>query len=185
MTFSLPSACSLERCLWKALHFIPLYLLCLTSVWWCGLRVGRGAFSVVLMRPQLSVGIEMSLLMRSSHMFLSLIQMWDWILTLPRFELFFYVLLLPVSEFPECPQALSYCLSFMWSLEDMETLSLCRHLTVLPSITEHPMGSFSGFLWHPHLLESLKKNCKYEILRAPATHAISHSTLSASLKLLA
>ena len=92
-------------------------------------------------------------------MSLSLIQIQHWILTLPRTELFFYVLLPPVNEFPECPQALSYCLSFMWSLEEMEALSLYRDLTVLPSITEHPIGNFSGFLWYPHLLESLKKNC--------------------------
>lgn len=155
MTLSLPSACSLERCVWKGLHFIPLYLLCLTSVWWCGLRVERGAFSVVLMKPQCQWALRWGgLLMWSSHMFLSLIQMWHWTLTLPRFELFFYVLLLPVNEFPECPQALSYCFSFMWSLEEMEALSLYRHLTVLPSLQSTPWEVFrdssdTPIFWNP------------------------------------
>ena len=62
---------------------------------------------------------------------------WDWT--------FFSVLLPPVNELPECPQALSCCLSLMWSLKETGAMGLCRELAAVPSITEHLMRSFSGF----------------------------------------
>lgn len=159
MTLSLPSACSLEKCLWKVLHFIPLYLLCFASGWWHGPRVRRGAFSVVFMKPQCWWALRWvfwcGLHICSWASYRCNTGSWH----SQELSFFSYVLLPPVNEFPESPQALPYCLSFMWSLEEMEALSLYRDLTALPSIKEHPMGSFSGFLWYPYLLESLKKNC--------------------------
>lgn len=138
MTLSLPSACSLEKCLWKVLHFIPLCLLCFASGWWHSPRVGRGAFSVVFMKPQYWWALRWvfwcGLHICSWASYRCNTGSWH----SQELSFFSYVLLPPVNEFPESPQALPYCLSFMWSLEEMEALSLYRDLTALPSITEHP-----------------------------------------------
>ena len=54
MNLSLPSACSLERCLWKALHYIPLHLLCFQM---CdGVALGWGGVHSLWFLWNLSVG---------------------------------------------------------------------------------------------------------------------------------